>query len=192
MKNYLKTVIFLTLILFISCEKLDSTKPKKTNFQPKNFLSSTKDVTSSNGVLCFKSQTALNSTLQKLNSISELERENWEKSKNFTSQRSIFTKLIDEENYLDSISELKYRDTTISDKDIPSYDLHPDIYYTALKKEIIVLINKNTPEEYYTLPETTLGLIDILNEDGLYAIADTLYQIKGNILKKQCDYNQHK
>jgi hypothetical protein len=75
---------------------------------------------------------------------------------------------------------------------IDESEKHSDIYNKYLNLGVIKEINKGTEDEYWDFAIFNRGYIDYINEDGLFAIADTIYQVTDKYLKsfKNADFSK--
>ncbi len=134
-----------------------------------------------NGFLVFDSYSSFIATVDGIANLNDKERKKWESNIGFSSQRSIVNSLIEQEIIHDSNLEARYNSGEISE--INDSDLHSEAYFQALDKGIIRIIDEGTQDEYWDYAIFDRGYIDFINEDGFYAIGDTLYQITSNYLK---------
>lgn len=184
-KNNFIYTIFVSM-MFIS---LSSCEKETTNDENNNQYVINEDVEVINGYLAFKSKESYIAITDSISYFSDTERAEWEESIGFESQRNIVTNVIQEEMKADSINELKYKNVDISNIDIN--DTYSEAYKTALEKGIIKLIDPGTEDEYWDYAVFNKTYIDFINEDGLFAIGDTLYQVTNTCLKimKNADLN---
>lgn len=90
--------------------------------------------------------------------------------------------LIEQELILDSLNRIKFKPSNISKA--TKFDLHPELYYNLLSNGTIKLINEGTSDEYWDFSVFNKGYTSFINEDGLYAIKDTLFQVTNTGIKK--------
>lgn len=110
-----------------------------------------------------------------IGNLSDIERDQWESKIGFKSQHSMFMKLIDEELIKDSLNRINYAGKDLSKVDKREY--HSEYYYELLSKGVIKLVDEGTPNEYWDYSVNDRSSTPFINEDGLFAIGDTLYQI---------------
>ncbi len=178
------TAFISNMLVLVSCEKQSEIDLQENKDLSKYSFSVV------NGFLRFESTEALVQVLDGIANINDNERENWENKVGFLSQRRIVNIIINEENRQDSINESIYKDKDIEWDDL--LNLHSDAYNNYLSKGVIKVFDKGTIDEYWDYAVFNKGFVDIINEDGLYAIGDTLYQVTENSLKamKNADFNQ--
>ncbi len=146
------------------------------------------DVYAKNGFLVFQDSRKLNQTLNLLASMSEEERRNWEKRFFFTSQQTIFNDIVDAELRLDEPYETLSKEELLNA--IPPAK-HSENYYKYLNAGIIKEIIYSDGTESYDYSTRTPYLASILNEEGIFAVGDTMYQCTANAIKQwnKCDLN---
>ncbi|MFW5886607.1 MAG: hypothetical protein ACOCUL_02505, partial [Bacteroidota bacterium] len=139
------------------------------------------DVYSNDGFLVFSNQTKLSETLNSLMQMSEIERRTWENKHNFKSQLSIFHDIVDAEIKLDEpyedMSEEELRNA------IPPPE-HSVLYYEYLDKCIINEIQLSDGTKIYDYSTCAPYLAAILDENGIFAVGDTMYQFTARTTKK--------
>lgn len=133
------------------------------------------------GYLAFTNTESFIKTVSEIVSLSNADREKWEKSIGFTSQSSLINNLIVKELVLDSINRIKFTHIDISKA--TKFDYHPELYYDLLSKGIIKLIDEGTPDEYWDYSAFNKGFTYFINEEGLYAVGDSLFQVTNKELK---------
>lgn len=105
----------------------------------------------------------------------------------FKSQRSIF----------DTLTEREYRRAlflrNLSDEEYYKVDRHCDYYRELLKTNFIKETNLDDGTQLYQLNLCMPTYSNVLNEDGFFAIGDTIYQITPNQYKiwKNGDINNY-
>lgn len=129
----------------------------------------------------FSDRKSFEEVLNYMEQMSDYERLQWEDKIGFKSQKSMMDKLIREELIKDSLNRIKYAGKDISKVD--ERDYHSEYYYEMLNKGIIQLIDEGTPSEYWDCSVEDRSSTIFLNEDGLFAINDTLYQAVDNGIK---------
>jgi hypothetical protein len=169
-------IISVSTVLFSSCEKqkMDEGICIDNELNKPSFIVQ-------DGILMFKSTDSFFETLGSISNLSDEDRRKWEEKVGFLSQRRIINQIIDEEAKLDIINEARY-----AGKENPDYSnviLHTDIYYRYLDKGVIKLIDEGTENEYWDYAVINRCYVDFINEDGLYAIGNTLYQITESMVK---------
>lgn len=127
------------------------------------------------GFLVFANVDSFIEATKFIGNLSDIERFQWESKIGFKSQHSMFMKLIDEELIKDSLNRIKYAGTDLSKVDKREY--HSEYYYELLSKGVIKLVDEGTPNEYWDYSVNDRSSTPFINEDGLFAIGDTLYQI---------------
>ena len=167
-------------ICFISC-KGDADLLPPTRFETLSNVEAKNKVKVRDGFLVFESKESFFDAVNSIAAMSNDERTQWENKIGFRSQYSIVTKLIDEELIKDSLNRIKYANVDVSK--IDKKDYHSDYYYEVLAKGVIKLIDEGTPDEYSNYAAFDRGAAIYLNEDGLFAIADTLYRVTENKLQ---------
>lgn len=90
-------------------------------------------------------------------------------------------KLINEELIKDSLNRIKYAGKDLSKVDKREY--HSEYYYEMLAKGIIKLLAEDTPDEYWDYSVYDRSSTPFINENGLFTIGDTLYQITNHKIK---------
>lgn len=127
------------------------------------------------GFLVFANVSSFIEATKFIGNLSDIERRKWESLIGFKSQHSMFMKLIDEELIKDSLNRIKYAGKDLSKVDEREY--HSEYYYELLSKRVIKLVDEGTPNEYWDYSVNDRSSTPFINEDGLFAIGDTLYQI---------------
>lgn len=127
------------------------------------------------GFLVFKNVDSFKEAKIFIGNLSDIERRKWESLIGFKSQYSMFMKLIDEELIKDSLNRIKYAGKDLSKVD--EHEYHSEYYYELLSKRVIKLVDEGTPNEYWDYSVNDRSSTPFINEDGLFAIGDTLYQI---------------
>ena len=174
LKKYVLGLLAITLII-TSCDKNEeqiaslNTQKNELGYKVKN------------GYLAFDNKESFIKTVEFVSKMNDKQRRNWEASIGFESQQSIINNLINEELIKDSLNRIKYANTDLSKIDKRNY--HSDYYYKVLSKGIIKLIDEGTTNEYWDNSVYNRSSIQYVNEDGLYSIADTLYQVTNCGLK---------
>jgi len=188
-KNIISIAIIAIIFVFSSCEK------NELSFKPEVVPKAEVDFEVRDGYLVFKSKEAFRRSINTIINLTESNREKWEKGIGFMSQQRITNNVIREELKKDSINRIKFANTDLSPNKNFDYnseafakalslvsksDLHSEAYYNALNKGIIKLVNKGTLDEYWDYNILNRSYIGYINEDGLFGIADTLYQVTDN------------
>jgi hypothetical protein len=175
-------ILSVSYILVSSCEK-EKVERKTDNESTKSAF------IVQDGILMFESTNSYLETIDAIANLSDKEREIWEEGIGFLSQRRIINNIINAELEQDSINEGKF--TIDEAKMMTGKELHSAIYSEYLKKGVIKIIDEGTDDEYWDYSVFNRGFVDFINEDGLYAIGDTLYQVTDNSLKamKNANFN---
>jgi hypothetical protein len=170
-RNIFSIAIIAIIFVFTSCDKEEVTNNKaKIGYEVKD------------GYLVFKNNESFIKSITNISSMNRDERENWEKSIGFTSQTTLITTLIDDELNLDSINRIKFADGDISKA--TKYDFRPVLFYNLLTKGVIKLIDEGTPNEYWDFSAYNKSFSNFINEDGLFSIGDTIFQVANTELRK--------
>ncbi len=127
------------------------------------------------GFIIFKDSAAYNRMISKIIQYDNYERTVWENGIGFNSQKSIITRLINEELRNDSLNRAKY--ANICKSEICKNDYHSDYYFANLNKDVIKIINAGTADEYWDYKIFDRSMAPFVDKNGLYAIGDTLFQI---------------
>ncbi len=173
MKKLKIFVLLLVSVIFLSCEK-EETITNETTVEDKGYVAE-------NGYIKFNSKETFINSIDYISSLSNIEREKWERKINFASQYSLVNRLINEELIKDSINRIKYENSDLSKVDKSEY--HSDYYYIIKSKGIIKIIEEGTQNEYWDYNVFDRNSTKYINEDGIFAIADTLYQITNKTVK---------
>ncbi len=173
--SFAAILIFLTVFFIKSCEKQIIEKEEINQEENKMGLHTT------DGYLVFESIESFINTTDKIANLNNTERAKWERKIGFKSQRRIINTIIEEETKIDQINELKYSKKDFELNEVNK--IHSDAYNKYLKKGVIKIIEKGTVDEYWDYAVFNRGFVDFINEDGLFAIGDTLYQATSNALK---------
>ncbi|MBI9069054.1 MAG: hypothetical protein JEZ09_17285 [Salinivirgaceae bacterium] len=162
----------------------------KKQLKSDNKVSNEQNFSVKESYLHFASMKALVNSLNEISDQSDLERAVWEESIGFKSQRSIINEIIEQEDIYDKICESKYEGVDI--KDLDESNFHSDIYNNYLKKGVIKIMNEGTENEYWDYAVFNRGFVDFINEDGMYAVGDTLYQVTDKYIKalKDSDFSK--
>ena len=173
-KNHKGWLNILMVSLFIAsgCQKENlEVKLEKSNKSNEEFIVK-------NGILVFKSINALQNTMDAIVNLNDEERAKWETNYGFLSQRRIFSNIIKDESIQDSINEQNYLNDKTKIK--KAYNLHSKAYERALLKGVIKVVDEGTDDESWDYGVFSREFIEFINEDGLYAIGDTLYHVNEN------------
>lgn len=133
------------------------------------------------GYLAFENNESFIKTVSEIINLNNKEREEWEKSIGFVSQSRLINNLIMEELALDSVNRVKFSHTDVSTA--TKYDYRPKLFYNLISKGVIKLINEGTPDEYWDCSVFNKGFTSFINEDGLYAVGDSLFQVTSKDLR---------
>jgi hypothetical protein len=173
MKKIKIFALLLVSVIFISCEK-EETISTETTVEDKGYVVE-------NGYIRFYSKETFINSINYISSLSNIEREKWERKINFTSQYSLVNRLINEELTKDSINRIIYKNSDLSKVDKREY--HSDYYYILKSKGIIKIVEEGTQNEYWDYNVFDRNSTKYINEEGIFAIADTLYQISDKSIK---------
>jgi len=193
MKSSYMTIQKLTklmLIVFaISFVSLQSCKKNEMETPINNEDSTKVGFSVKNGFLVFESAASFVETTDAIANLSDAERLEWETKIGFCSQRRIVSTVIIDEIILDNQNEIKYAGVDISE--LNKADFHAGSYKNALAKGVIKIIDEGTDDEYWDYAIFNRGFVDFINEDGLFAVGDTLYQVTATALKamKPADFS---
>lgn len=161
-------------IIFTSCEKSEELLPITSE-------AGMPDYKVRDGFLVFANVESFLKATKFIGNLSDTERQRWESKIGFQSQHSMFMKLIDEELIKDSLNRIKYAGKDLSKVNKREY--HSEYYYEMLAKGVIKLLDESTPDEYWDYSVYDRSSTPFINEDGLFAISDTLYQITNHKIK---------
>lgn len=175
MRKYICFFAFFSIV-FISCDKNEEKLPITSELTTCQSEYRVRD-----GFLVFTNVESFIKTKKLIGNLSDSERQKWESKIGFQSQQSMFTKLINEELIKDSLNKIKYAGKDLSEADIRDY--HSEYYSEMLAKGVIKLVDKGTPNEYWDYSAYDRSSVSFINEDGLFAIGDTLYQITKQKIK---------
>jgi hypothetical protein len=175
MRKYLYLFIILVSV-FTSCNKNEEPLPITSEAALSMFDYKVRD-----GFLVFSNKESFVKTTKFIGSLSDIEKQQWESKIGFQSQHSMFMKLINEELVKDSLNRIKYAEKDLSKVD--KRDYHSEYYYEMLAKGVIKLLDEGTPNEYWDYSVYDRSSTPFINENGLFAIGDTLYQITNHKIK---------
>jgi hypothetical protein len=174
-KNIFTIAIIAIIFVLSSCEKEELSF--KSEVAPKDEVGfEVRD-----GYLVFKNNDSFVKTVSKIANMNKTEREKWEKSIDFVSQARLINDLIDNELELDSVNRIKFANGDISNA--TKYDYRPELFYNLLSKGVIKLIDEGTSNEYWDFSAFNKGFSYFINEEGLYAVGDSLFQVTNKELK---------
>jgi len=185
MKRYLPiAVLCLIIMAFISCEKEENNDSSITE------IINIAGVHVEKNMLVFDDSSSYDSLVSILACYSDAERKQWEDELSFKSQRDIILEIISAENEFDSINYCIYKDATGVDLDSLS-EQHSELYNSYLNKGIIKVVDEGTDNEYWDIALVNKAYMDIVNEEGMYAIGSTIYQVTDKYLKtyKEANFN---
>ena len=157
-----------------SCEKEDQLASIDSKEIEKGYV--VKD-----GYLAFKNNESFINTVAAISNLNNADRQKWENTIGFVSQRSLINNLIVKELELDGINRIKFAHTDISKA--TKFDYRPELFYNLLSKGVIKLIDEGTADEYWDYSAFNKGFTFFINEEGLYAVGDSLYQVTNKELK---------
>ncbi len=180
MKKIILIIMPLALVfaafVFHSCEK-EEVVSKNDSISP----SEDGGYSVNNGILVFNTLEAFDKTIDGIANLSDEDRLIWEETVGFKSQRRIVSEIIKAENEHDELCASKYNDKNIDSIDESVF--HSSVYNKYLNKGVISIINEGTDDEYWDYSVFSISFIDFINEDGLYVIGDTLYQVTDKYFK---------
>ena len=138
------------------------------------------EVFEKNGILIFSDHNDVSAMLSMNQSMPDKERRIWENKHNFYSQLSLFNDVViaEEQFFLpyESMSEEELSGITLTQK-------HSDIYSDYLVKGIIKEYVEEDGLTSYDYSTCAPYLASILNENGIFMVADTMYQFTENAIK---------
>ncbi len=178
-KAKLRSILALSTIcifLISSCEKKELMKEDIPDNKPEKVSFFVQD-----GILMFNSMNSFLETKLQITNFTEPERKQWEESAGFLSQRRIFDIIISEEDKWEDELISKYN--SIEEIEAAGLKVHSDAYYNYLEKGIIKVIDKGTDDEYWDYAAISRGFVELVNEQGLVGIGDTIYHVSENALK---------
>lgn len=162
--------LFLTVLFLASCsdQVLDTAEEDQ---EPVN----EELVQVKNGYLHFKDVSAFSEITSLICNMTDEEREEWEEEQNFLSQRRIMSEVIKAEDEFEEECIVKYDGVDVSN--LPDSLFKSVLYKKYLAKNVIKEVNQGTEEQYYDLAIYNVSMIDFVNEDGFFAIGDSLYHV---------------
>jgi hypothetical protein len=185
MKRITVLLVFASLIIF-SCSKEEPVSDKN-DLKPDNENGS---VIVKNGLLVFRDMDSFEKTTNMIANFDDNQRAKWEGLLGFESQHSIVNQIISEEQIHDSMCYIWYKDIDI--KTISESEKHSNLYNKYLNVGVIKVIDKGTDDEYWDYAICNRKYIDYVNQDGLFAIGDTIYQVTDKYFKsyKKGDFSK--
>ncbi|OFX82634.1 MAG: hypothetical protein A2W99_06675 [Bacteroidetes bacterium GWF2_33_16] len=182
-KIFTKKVKTLAIVSFMSISLLFMQSCEKQFVEENDIIIESNDVDFivKDGYLVFSSIDAFLRSTSGLANLTIKEREEWEESIGFLSQRRIVTNIIQAEEEIDKINEVKFKGKKLNE--INKKELFSDEYNKYLAKEVIKVIDEGTEDEYWDYAVYNTSFIEFINDDGLYAIKDTLYQVTKDGMK---------
>jgi hypothetical protein len=165
------------LTIFNGCQK-DELIVRNEDFNHQ--VKKTPEVFEKNGILIFTDHNDVSEILRINQSMQEKERRMWENNHNFYSQLSLFNDVViaEEQFYLpyENMSEEELSGITLAQK-------HSDMYSDYLVKGIIKEYVEEDGLTSYDYSTCAPYLVSILNENGIFMVADTMYQFTDNAIK---------
>jgi len=143
------------------------------------------EVSSIKGILVFSDQSTLDKTLDALSKMDRREREAWEENLNFVSQGTLYNQINDAEILLEEEIYGKY-DENLSLTDLNELGVkeqHTTLYENYLRKGMITEIVEKDGSKSFELAVIDPPLADVLNEDGLIIINNSIYQYTSDLVK---------
>lgn len=182
-KNIFTIAIIVIIFVLTSCEKENESLNTVNNFKNELGLN-VKD-----GYLIFKDNNSFIKTVSTISDMNRRDREKWEKTIGFVSQSRLIAYLIDQESALDSLNRIKFANGDFSNA--TKYDFRPELFYNLLSKQIIKLVDQGSPEEYWDCSVYDRSSTTYINEDGIYVIADSIFQVTNQGIKSTL-YSKYK
>lgn len=179
MKKYIYVTIAACAVLLFSLQSCK--KDEKVDIENNQSNGLNDAFTVKNGFLAFNSSASFKKTIDYIANLNDDERAIWEKKYGFFSQRRIINTIIKDELKQDSINERNY--LANKDKPISEFNEHSKSYNSALSKGVIKILDAGTKDEYWDYSIYNRGYVDFINEDGLFAIGDTIFQVTSSSLK---------
>ncbi|HEX8140030.1 MAG TPA: hypothetical protein VF544_20885 [Pyrinomonadaceae bacterium] len=139
-------------------------------------------VTASSGILVFDSLATYERAYPIILNMSAEQAQAWEKSVGFVSQRNLFNQIVEAEyQYLAA----PYEELSTEElKGMSPPSGHTDIYEKYLRLGIIKTERDEHGEETYTCAIPIGAYLPVINEQGFFVVGNTIYQIKGNLIKE--------
>jgi len=136
-------------------------------------------VSANQGVLSFQSLAAFERTYPTISQMDVTQAAAWERDIGFVSQRNIFNQIVEaEDGFLWKPYEYK------SDKELKKIappQGHTAIYQRYLRAGVI---KRQPDDDTYDYALSDRSYAPIVNADGFFIVADTLYQVKGGLFKE--------
>jgi hypothetical protein len=147
--------------------------------------SSENNIEVTRGILNFKDRESLYLEIEKLNNLNRESLINWEQSKLFLSQESIYYQINDAEIILESELYSDY-DENLSISELESLGVkvcHSSIYNKYLQSGLITETIADDGSMSFELSVLNPAMAVVLNIDGLVIVNDTIYQYNKNSVK---------
>jgi hypothetical protein len=142
------------------------------------------DISVQHGMLVFSSAEAFEASTRYLQSLSGAEADAWERRLGFVSQRNIFDRIVQAE-YAHFVAPYEKLSREALSRTSPPVG-HSATYAQYLERGVIREIPDPSGDTYdYNLPSPALACV--LNEEGFFAIGETVYQMKGAYVKEMQD-----
>jgi hypothetical protein len=133
------------------------------------------------GVLVFKTADDFYKTISEIGTYSDYEREQWEESIGFLSQRRIITQIIKaEQKHIEPYMNMTDEEV-LKLSEVPNE--HSDLFYKYLNSGLIKITDEGTDQENWDFTVFNKTYVDFLNEDGFFAVGDTIFQATSNSIK---------
>ena len=174
LKNYVIAIALSTLV-FSSCEENESLSVELSTVE--------EPVKAVNNLLLFSNDKQLNETVNVLLDKTFEEQKQWGHEKGFTSIQTIFNDITIAEEEKDN----QYAQMTAEELkklDLSTVEEHSELYYKGLKRGTIK--KEYYPEdgnEFYDINIAEPSLASICNEEGMFAVGDTIFQITPTLIK---------
>ena len=170
----LKNVAYAFALTALACSCSDEIEPSNGSSGTNNVITmAVDDIQIKDGMMVFGSSKVLEQTVNDLNTASITASTKSLSRTNFRSQQEIFHQIVIEEDSLDE------RLSRLPKKEIKSLDVnmtHSDIYLEMRDKGIIREYEEDGGISYdYAICDPTLA--SIVNEDGFFAVADTVFYL---------------
>jgi hypothetical protein len=168
----MKKLLYLLMFVFVgvtSCQKEELIQKNE------ELNTITQDVTVKDGILCFKNKEVYKNTIEMLSKMDRVTADSWEKSKNFVSQRNIFDQIVDAEWKL--LVEPYEKMSTDELKKASTPATHSGLYEKCLKSGVIKKVRYSDNTESYDYNLFSGFFAKVVNEEGLCAIGDTIFQL---------------
>lgn len=139
-------------------------------------------VTARSGMLVFDSLATYERSYPLIFSMSVEQAEAWEKTLGFVSQRNIFNQIVKAE-YAYLAAPYEHKSVEELRRTRPPKG-HTSIYEKYLRAGVIRTERDASGDETYTCAIPIGGYLPIINEQGYFIVGDTIYQVKGKLIKE--------